>query len=497
MRRPLLLAALAAVSPLGCHAAPAGGDVQIVFAADQLGYLAPCGCSEHQLGGAARAAGAIEARARRLPTLFLEGGNLLFGTLAPKPDEEQQLRAKAVAIARSWAEATAGTTRRFRRGPYDLVAGAAFADSALGSLPPVSGGEVVKVGGVPIGLLPLDGPPAPGAAAALRKAGARVVVALVQAPRVADAQLWGQAAGADLALQAGVDDPVQDTDEAALVPAAGPPAFRVKDKGRSLLALTLHLPAGAPAGLVVPEPAAQRAARANDLDALIASDRARLQGAAGPLRELLQKKLTELGARRDALRRPETPPAGRAVAEVAFVELGDGSPEDPKIQEIFQRYTTLVAEQNLAAQKDKICAPPKPGELHYVGAAGCRDCHPDAAQVWDRTKHPHAYQTLVEKGRQLDVECIRCHVLGYDQPGGVCRLDRVGALGGVQCEACHGMGSAHADSMGDAPMPIPKPDLQTCLRCHTPDNDTRFSRESYVSYYLPGILGPGHGKPAK
>ncbi|MHB1845988.1 MAG: multiheme c-type cytochrome [Deltaproteobacteria bacterium] len=494
MRRALAIASLLVAA--GCHRGSRSQDVQLVFAADQLGYLAPCGCSEHQLGGAARAAGVLLARAKLAPTLFLQGGNLLFGSLTPKPDERRQLLDKARALGESWRMASAGATPLFQLGPYDLALGDGAAREALGKVPLLAAPRTVDVGGLLVGLLPLAGPLTGRPADALRAAGAQLVVALAQAPRPAEAQAWGQAAGADLVLQAGVPDPVADTDEAALLPAEGPPAFRVKDKGRSLLVLTIHRASGAPPGLVVPEPAAQRALRAKDLEALIASDEARLSGAQGPLRELLQRKVAELGARRDELRRPSAPPTGRNWADFAFLELGDGSPEAPAVSQIVERYNAEVAKENLAAQTGKVCPAAKANELHYVGVETCRGCHADAAQVWDKTKHRHAYETLVGKGRQFDVECIGCHVLGYEQPGGVCRLDQVGPLGGVQCEACHGMGSTHADSAGGSPMPNPKPDMQTCLHCHTPDNDTRFSRESYVSYYLPGILGPGHGKPS-
>jgi hypothetical protein len=44
-------------------------------------------------------------------------------------------------------------------------------------------------------------------------------------------------------------------------------------------------------------------------------------------------------------------------------------------------------------------------------------------------------------------------------------------------------------------MPVTKPGFDDCYRCHDPDNDTRFNRETYLSFYLPSVLGPGHGKP--
>ncbi len=497
MLLPVLRKALISLAVVlaACHGrAPA--PIRVVFAADQLGYLAPCGCSEHQLGGAARAAAFLETAAKEGPALFVQGGNLLSGTLAPPAAEAAQAREKALAMGRSYALAAKDAPRVFATGPFDHALGADVLARALAGEPLLTAPALVAAGGLEIGLLPL-GEGKTGTAASLRKQGAAVVIAVVQAKTLGAAEELAAASGADLALQSGVSDPVADTDEAALLSGAVP-AFRVKDKGRSLLDLRLYVPPGwKGGGLSVPEPAQARLARAADLDKVIASDRARLPGAPGPLRQLLQRKIDDLTRRRDALHEPAPPPGDGARAEFSFVELTDSLPQDPAVEAIFDAYNAKVAEANLAAQKQKVCAKPKEGELAYSGAKSCRDCHADAFAVWQGTRHPRAYETLVRKGRQYDVECIGCHVLGYEKPGGVCRLDQVGDLGGVQCEMCHGMGSIHEESLGERPMPVPKPDIETCRRCHTPDNDTRFSAQTFPTHYLPAILGPGHGKPAK
>ena len=496
-RSPLLfvLPTLFLGAEAGCRSR-APSSVAVVYAADQLGYLSPCGCSEHQLGGAARAAAFIEKTSQAAPTLFIEGGNLLFSTLRPSVDEREQLQAKALALGRSWEWATAGATRSFRLGPYDVSLGAGIAGQALPSEQLLESGRIVEIAGSKIGLLPL--PAASIGAEDLRKKGAEVVIAVVQAPRLAEAIALADAAGADLALQAGVVDPVNDTEEAAML-GGRVPAFRVKDKGRGLLNMTLHLlPRASVPGLAVPETAEMRKARAADLDKVLASDSEHLATAQGSLRDLLELKVHDLTARRDELLKPQAPPSDRSWVDFTFVALDEQMTEDPEVRKIFEAYTVETGRKNLAAQKNKVCPAPAPGQLHYVGLDTCRECHPDPAAVYEATQHRSAYQTLVDKGRQYDIECIRCHVVGYDQPGGVCRLDQVGHLGGVQCESCHGMGSAHVDSAGDVTkIPVPKPGIETCLRCHTPDNDTRFSPEQFASHYLPAILGPGHGLPSK
>ena len=284
-------------------------------------------------------------------------------------------------------------------------------------------------------------------------------------PQAAD---WAAAAGADLALQAGVADPVADTDEGASLGAAAP-IFRVKDKGRGLLALRVHVPAGAGPGLAVLEGPDARKARADGLAAVLDSDRERLVTAKGPLRDLLEGKVAELSARRaELLGPPPVPPGDRASLTYRFVALSDELAEAPEAAAIFSAYTQAIGRKNLAAQSSKVCAPLAPGTLHYVGVESCRECHSEAADVYDHTKHAHAYQALVDKGRQYDLDCIGCHVVGFGKPGGVCRLDQVGPLANVQCESCHGMGSAHAASPDGRRGSETAPGLRHLLRLSRP-----------------------------
>jgi hypothetical protein len=168
-----------------------------------------------------------------------------------------------------------------------------------------------------------------------------------------------------------------------------------------------------------------------------------------------------------------------------------------------------VTELNLAeAQRQpESCPPPAPGEAAFVGAASCAKCHKDAADFWVETKHARAYDTLAQVNKQFSLDCIQCHVTGWQQPGGVCRIDRteVGgpAVGGrgvgrrdVQCEDCHGPGSEHVKNPKDEKWyPLINPwrpkENETarekeqrmlrvdkfCQGCHDIDNDVKYKFE--------------------
>src|SRR5437016_2559067 len=92
-------------------------------------------------------------------------------------------------------------------------------------------------------------------------------------------------------------------------------------------------------------------------------------------------------------------------------------------------------------------------------------------------------------------------VTWWQQPGGVCRIDRT-RLGGpgiegkgvgrrdVQCEDCHGPGSHHVKDAAGAFIQREVPD-SACMRCHEAANSPHFDDAKYRPY----IIGPGHGQP--
>ncbi len=90
----------------------------------------------------------------------------------------------------------------------------------------------------------------------------------------------------------------------------------------------------------------------------------------------------------------------------------------------------------------------------FVGVKGCTMCHKSAAQgqqlaIWEKSKHAGAYTTLTtEKANEIAKakglakpaaeapECLECHTI----KGGP---DAADIKQGVQCESCHGAGSAY------------------------------------------------------
>ena len=120
----------------------------------------------------------------------------------------------------------------------------------------------------------------------------------------------------------------------------------------------------------------------------------------------------------------------------------------------------------------------------------CAQCHATQYAFWKQTKHAHAFETLEKNGRQLDLDCIRCHVTGWMEPGGLCNIAKPGDSKDVQCESCHGPAERHAQEPGDKTRITRDMPESGCKSCHTPENSTAFEYASYRKK----IVGPGHGR---
>jgi hypothetical protein len=497
---------------------PAADRVTLVFWGSVAGQIVPCGCSPDQHGGLPRAAAFLRKLRETEPNvLFVDAGDLLFESVGrPTPQTLTQKQLKARTLARG--DELLGAVAR-AVGQRDLALGPAFVVETSGQVPlldvgvtPVSGARatlLANAGPVKVGLF-ASGFEADVAATmaararGLREQGARIVVLLLH-PRGQTAFTAAQAllpaakaAGVDVVILGRRDDPAADPN--AKDPGL-PPLLAVEGHGQSLLRLDVRLGEGP---LTLAPTAEDRDQELKALDARIV--RFRTQIAAAPQRrEQLEAKIRELEERKRALAAAPLPqPAsGTSWVQATFIPLTKHFGSDADAQKLVDAYDQKVTELNLAeAQRQpESCPPPARGERAFVGVAACARCHEDATAFWTETKHAHAYERLVNVKKQFSLDCIQCHVTGWQQPGGVCRIDRthVGAPGvngtgvgrrDVQCEDCHGPGSEHVKDGAGALIEREVP-ASFCIRCHEAANSPRFDDAKYRPY----IVGPGHGQP--
>ncbi len=187
----------------------------------------------------------------------------------------------------------------------------------------------------------------------------------------------------------------------------------------------------------------------------------------------------------------KAPPAKGSFFRYAIKEIREGMGKDPAVTETLLAYYKRVNEENrreLAGRKPR---PVEGNQAFYMGVAACEGCHSDAVAFWKKTKHAGAYATLSTQFKEFNLDCVACHVTGYDRPGGT-TVTHVDDLTNVQCEVCHGPGSNHVRGGGKAAI-VGHPKTDMCLECHHPPHVNEFDANAKLAE----ILGPGHGRPMK
>lgn len=141
------------------------------------------------------------------------------------------------------------------------------------------------------------------------------------------------------------------------------------------------------------------------------------------------------------------------------------------IQEYNKQEKKLTDERMRQEQEASLS---RAGEDRYLGEGTCRRCHEGVDQKVSKMGHARAYETLTKTNSEGLTECLACHTTGYGEPTGFGKASSV-ELENVQCEACHGMGSAHKRDGS-----YKQVSEQKCLVCHTKDRSPDFNYKTYV-----------------
>jgi hypothetical protein len=493
------------------------------YTAEAHGTLEPCGCTSDPLGDVARYASVVRAARKTGDALLVDAGGLSFpeGGAAPRERAGNELRAKFLA-----SELGKLGLRAVGLADTDLVAGAAALQPArlAVNIAPVANfapapSRLETVGGVRVGVLGVVDPtvattaglkaedPVTAArreADRLRKAGADVVIALAPVDRSVARRLAREAAVDFVVLgrQVGAGTPRADAVGHAFLLAPADELQRVGRVDVVLRADGAGIGSGGPAALVDaggPEATELRKAE-------LTRDLARLDGelaswqrpgcCAGADPNFVAAKKQErdaLAAERAKLSAaPWAPPATGSYFTNRLIPLSRALPRDPAIASAMRALDAQIGKVNLREAEPP--TPPEPGRPFYVGMDKCVSCHKQSVALWRTTVHAHAWKTLVDVGKQADYKCVGCHVTGYREVGGT-SLGHTQRLENIQCEACHGPGSAHVAAKGleDPPAVERQTRPATCTGCHNEHHSDTFSYEPY----LRDILGPGHAPAAR
>ena len=538
--RPFLIApvtlALGLTSCEGCRssAAPQGGlqaaagqdvgapTVRLYFATDLAGALEPCGCTQDQLGGLDHFGAWVRREHTRLPAaLVAAAGPLFFMDERLNPDRVDQDRAKAETIARvlhrldfvafapgknDWADGEEGLAK------LATLSGATAILDGEEAPAPFAPYVVRDIGGVKVGFVGFGQPRTderpPHVEQSVQRGvqeakqlGANVLVALAavgrgEAKRIADAvpELTAVVAGAVKS----------DGDGNTRAPEAEQVGDVVVVQGAN------HLQSVAVLDLFVREPVEpghvlrfayatglEQARKREDLTTRIDELHTKLAAwqrdpSVAP-RDVDERKreLAGLESQRDSLDWKPAPTKG-SFFRYSLKEMRESLGKDPAIDLDMIAYYKAVDEHNRVALAGRLPPQPRADQPLYIGIEACTGCHTAPRAVWNGTAHAHAYATLSSQFKEYNLECVGCHVTGYERPGGS-TVTHVDKLRDVQCETCHGPGSKHAHNPSDRATIVANPSAETCLECHHPPHVEGF--DPVVK--MKEILGPGHGLPVK
>jgi hypothetical protein len=507
-------------------------SVRLYLLSAVAGALEPCGCSKDQLGGIDHLASFIASeRDAATDHVLVAAGPLFFLDPTLSPQKGTQDKWKAEALASSLAKLNA---RAWAPGANDWAAGAEelkkLRDAADTS--PIVGnaseearkngnlvnGYVKKVelesGPFAVGVVGISDPKSVGAAAGVEL----LPPASVIKEKVAEMRKSSNIVVVAAALQRGdalrLVDEVPDID----VLLVGKPVEKgdLNDKPRpaQLVGKTLvvetsnHLQTVAvvdvfirdkvEAGTPIPLADAGGVARTEEIVGVTDQIRElehRINGWETD-KNVNPKDLSARKAELETLRRKKSsleaeapPPPSGSYFRYKLVEVREKLGADKAVADVISTYYKRVNDHNKKAFESRKPEPAAEGQASFMGVDACTSCHEQERAVWNKTAHAHAYATLEKQFVEFNLDCVGCHVTGYEKPGGS-TVTHVEKLKDVGCETCHGPGSLHANDPKKKGLIVVKPDPKSCVtECHHPPHVEGFDPVAKMQL----VLGPGHG----
>lgn len=526
---PCLLAAGLAL--LGCRESPRSKatpkaaerpNLRVFVLGGAAGAIEPCGCVADMLGGVDHLAALVnKGRTAAEGTLVLGAGPMFFQDPVLAPEGISQARFKAEAMALSlhdlglaawapgqndWAlgipefQGLARTT-----GARALAANLAAEGGTSAS------SDVVRAGGIAVGLVGVSLTKAEGALAQVPRSdaraaleremklaterGAKLLIGLFAAPRGEALRLVEQVPGLHLVVL-GKEKDQGETNDAPFEPMLIGRTLVVQGQNHLQGVGVVDLFVRGDAYTFEDGTGLERAAERTSLERRILSSerrvkQARTAGSGVPDAEVkkLEAEVQRLKGQAKGLEQPQAPRSGSYFL-VDLVAVREAAGVDQGVAERLLAYYQRVNEHNRETFKDKKPQPAGPEQSSYVGVDQCTTCHQEERAFWDKTPHSRAYATLEVSHKQFNLDCVSCHVTGYEQPGGT-TVTHVRGLTAVQCESCHGPGSRHVENPANPAFIEAKPTTALCPTCHHPPHvhedwsaDASFTK----------IVGPGHGR---
>ncbi len=474
--------------------ADAEPSFRIAAVTDLKGYLEPCGCTSDPLGGIDRLAAQIKTLRRDdVPLILVLAGDAFFDAAPLEPTRVDQANRNAETLIRILNQL--GVTAvmpgpRDRQQPAETLASLRKASEfpwlAMEGDTAVLMHEACALTVAIVGVRPDTKRDVAVAAVASARRQADFAIALVDGAR-RDANRIGAIEGVEFVIQGGLDQ------DAAMAPRKAGNAWVLHGsrQGQGLTVVDVYRRRK-------DEPFADRSEwsrteRAAQLDRQIEEltekiDAWEKSGDIDPADlEPQRARLVNLDKERAALDAPAADLGGNAFL-ARWVALRKTSPTDREVESLMREHDKVVNDANRIAFADLKPPPLGPNDVAYVGSAACSGCHQSAYAWWRNHSHGVAYLTLQQRSKEYNLDCVGCHVTGYEQPGGSTVTHNLdGQLKNVGCESCHGPGAAHAKDPEISVVRV-TPE-STCVVCHNEQHSDLFDYEAYMKT----LVVPGHG----
>lgn len=174
-------------------------------------------------------------------------------------------------------------------------------------------------------------------------------------------------------------------------------------------------------------------------------------------------------------------PQGQYVMSLAFTgdrfesptihTLGPDVHDHSDVSRYYNRYLDRVEQEKLIEMV------PKSTDAAYAGTEACRSCHEREYQIWEKSKHALAFETLEADNHDSDPDCVGCHVVGIESSNGFIAKEKTPQFKDVGCESCHGPAENHVKRPNE--VRLPTVEALDCLKCHNLANSPNFDFAKY------------------
>jgi hypothetical protein len=145
--------------------------------------------------------------------------------------------------------------------------------------------------------------------------------------------------------------------------------------------------------------------------------------------------------------------SGKPAFRYQRVPLDHRFADAPEIHEMHVEYQEQLKQVVEQAGWDGLGLKPSPhaSGRRFAGSKVCAECHTKASEVFAKTPHSHATESIVKLNppRHFDPECLSCHATGWEPQkyfpfdSGFEGLKETPHLVANGCENCHGPAAEH------------------------------------------------------